>query len=262
VVFDSESRRLRRYEFNLNHPTDPANLRLLDDVTHHRLAGVIITWPSGPFACSPLYAPDCPVPRVVLGGNPICPGVPAVQVDGSAFYERALDRLIARGRRKIAHLGIGSEESVDSLAPLIRQRGLEYRPYWHLSLGVMRFAAAQSAAHLMMALAPGDRPDGLIVSDDNLVEHAQAGLAAAAVSVPRDLDVVAHCNWPDPPASVLPVTFLGFDTTGMMRACTRLIDQQRAGEATLAIVSAKPVFEDELAQGVDTPAQVFESSTA
>src|SRR5207244_2676807 len=127
---------------------------------------------------------------------------------------------------------------------VLHQRGLECRPYWHHQLGGL-YEAARSVAHLLMSLAPEDRPDGLIISDDNLVEHAQAGLADAGVRIPDELDVVAHCNWPEPPASVLPVTRLGFDNIAVMRTCTRLIDEQRSGRPTPHNITVNPMFEEE-----------------
>src|SRR5947207_12642589 len=106
VVFDSESRRLRVYESVLNKPTDPKNLRLIDDVAHHRMAGVVMTWADSEFGGSPLYSPDCDVPRVALQQSAAGSGIPMVLVDHEAFFARAVERLAAQGRRKIASIAI------------------------------------------------------------------------------------------------------------------------------------------------------------
>jgi DNA-binding LacI/PurR family transcriptional regulator len=249
-VFNSESRRLRLFSPETARVDDPVAGELNDDVAHHRLAGVIVTWPNSELAGSPLFSADCDVPRVVIGGASRPDGhavTPAVVLNIQTFFERAMDRLIARGRRKIAHLRLAAHDQKNPLILMLQQRGLEYRPYWHQRLGGSLYEAARGVAHLIMSLAPADRPDGLIVSDDNLVEHAQAGLADAGVRVPDEVDVIAHCNWPEPPASVLPVTRLGFDSIAVMRTCTRLIDEQRGGRATPQKISVDPVFEEELA---------------
>ena len=203
---------------------------LLDDVAHHRVAGVVMTWSGSGFSDSPLYNPDSDVPRVALHPELAHSAVPSVNVDYEAFFDRAVERLAAEGRRKIACIAVGNDEDdyVEARDALHR-RGLEYRRYWHLHVGPLCNAAARTATHLLMSLAPADRPDALIIADDNLVEHAQAGLINAGVKVPQDVTIVAHCNWPEPPAAIFPLTRLGFDMTELMRTCTRLIDQQRLG---------------------------------
>ena len=219
TVFNSEACRLRLYESESNNPTDPKNLRLLNDVTHHRLAGVILVWPTGEFIDSPLDAPDCDVPRVVFHGDSTRE-IPSILLDIPAFFERAVDRLLARGRRKIAHLGVGSDRRGDlnHLPPILKRRGLEYRPYWNQMLGSTCFTAAQAVTHLLMSLPPADRPDGLIISDDNLV-GTRPGRAswAPVLNIPQDLEVVAHCTaGPIRSAAIFPLTRLGFDTVGAM----------------------------------------------
>jgi DNA-binding LacI/PurR family transcriptional regulator len=91
-----------------------------------------------------------------------------------------------------------------------------------------------------------ERPDALLILDDNLVEHATAGLIAAGVRVPEDLDVVAHCNFPWPTPSVLPLTRIGFNNTEVVRHCVDLIDAMCAGQTVPAITEIAAVREDEV----------------
>ena len=72
-------------------------------------------------------------------------------------------------------------------------------------------------------------PDALLISDDNLVEHATAGLVAAGARVPEDVEVVAHCNFPWPTPSVLSVERLGYDAREVLDRCLRAIDDRRSG---------------------------------
>ena len=90
-----------------------------------------------------------------------------------------------------------------------------------------------------------DRPDALIISDDNLVEHATAGIVAAGIGVPGDCAIVAHCNFPWPTPSALPMRRLGYDAREVIRVALESIDRQRRGEpAGTLVVPAR--FEDEL----------------
>jgi len=64
---------------------------------------------------------------------------------------------------------------------------------------------------LLLAGSRSTRPDGLIVTDDNLVEAVARGLDACGVRIPKDVAVVAHCNHPLPLPADLPFDWLGYD---------------------------------------------------
>ena len=51
-----------------------------------------------------------------------------------------------------------------------------------------------------------DRPDALVITDDNLVPAATAGVLAAGRRVPADLEVVAHANFPHVTPSAVPAS--------------------------------------------------------
>ena len=78
-----------------------------------------------------------------------------------------------------------------------------------------------------MRSSPDDRPDALIIADDNIVEPVTRGLLASEVSLPANLDIVAHCNLPNLPQAAVPVRFLGYDCRQMLNRCIELLDAQR-----------------------------------
>jgi DNA-binding LacI/PurR family transcriptional regulator len=119
-------------------------------------------------------------------------------------------------------------------------------PYWIQTVALAEPESARNCVHLLMHPGQTERPDALLITDDNLVEHATAGLVAAGVSVPGDLDVVAHCNFPWPAPSVLPVQRLGFDAREILAACLASIDELRQGQpASRRVFAAR--FENEIA---------------
>jgi len=105
----------------------------------------------------------------------------------------------------------------------------------------------------MMRDGQVDRPDALLVTDDNLVEYATAGLVDAGVRVPTDMDVVVHCNFPWPTPSLVPVRRIGYDAAQMLRACLDIADVQRHGAPVPSPRTIPPLFEDELAGPVTRP---------
>ena len=70
---------------------------------------------------------------------------------------------------------------------------------------------------------------GLIIHDDNLIEHAVAGLMAAGVKVPDELQVVAKCNYPLQVRGPLPITMLGLDCRALIHRSLELIDEINNG---------------------------------
>lgn len=222
--------------------------QLVADVRHHRLAGIIFLHAPYQYKHTPLL--DQPgIPRVaIMAPAPDYPSVQVVTTHHEAMIERALDHLVARGRKRVAMLSrpyiAGGNKAW--LAQQIAKRGMFMEPYW------MQFTLPESddmvrnCAHLLMHANQSVRPDGLIIADDNLVESASAGLVRAGVRVPEDLEVVAHCNFPWPTSSVLPVKRLGFSARQVLRECMNSIDAQRRGEGIKPTILIPPVFEEEL----------------
>jgi DNA-binding LacI/PurR family transcriptional regulator len=178
----------------------------------------------------------------------VIPGVAAVYVDKRGFFERALDDLRARGRRRVA---IISREYPPPFRDFVRSavasRGMEMRPYWWLPVNADTGEWATHVAHLLLAHAPHqDRPDAIIVADDLYVNDISAGIAASGAVVGRDLDVIAHCNYPHTPAKVLPIRLLGFDSERLLRTCIEHIDAVRRGESKPEVTLIPAQFEEEL----------------
>jgi DNA-binding LacI/PurR family transcriptional regulator len=85
----------------------------------------------------------------------------------------------------------------------------------------------QATAHLLMHSNQTERPDALLITDDNLIEPVTAGLVAAGVRVPDDLEIVAHCNFPWPAPTHLPITRVGYNVRRLLADCIASIDRQR-----------------------------------
>lgn len=87
--------------------------------------------------------------------------------------------------------------------------------------------------------------------DDNLVPDATAGLVAAGVRVPDDLEVVAHANFPYvTPSAVLAKRF-GYDIHRIFNTCVNIIEQLRRGEAVPQVTPLPAYLDDELEGATD-----------
>jgi DNA-binding LacI/PurR family transcriptional regulator len=222
---------------------------LVRAMRNHLFAGLIFAdHPYVVFHGTPLV--DEPgIPRVGIMGAPRS-DVAAVTFDSDSFLSQALDAFVSRGRRRLAVVSNPRDELFfEKLRAAAAARGMTQRPYWVQTVALNEPASARNCVHLLMHPGQAERPDALLISDDNLVEHASAGLVAAGVNVPDDLDVVAHCNFPWPAPSVLPVQRLGYDARAVLKACIASIDEQRQGRVpATAVIRAQ--FENELEEAV------------
>ncbi|HYG74240.1 MAG TPA: GntR family transcriptional regulator [Planctomycetota bacterium] len=225
-------------------------LRLQDDVQNSRLAGVI-------FAAQPRFLEGTPlleerlVPMVSVTGTTGYQRMPGIGLNSHAFFDRSLDFLLARKRKRIAVLTVpGLSEGFDDFVTAgIAARGLISHPWWtQQATQSYPRAAFQIVRLLMQARDSAERPDGLIITDDNLVEQATAGLVAAGVRVPEELDVVAHCNFPWPTPNVVPVTRVGYDSRKILQAGMNAIDQERSGKSAQHLTLIDAELESTLAR--------------
>lgn len=236
------------YAINAGWPEDVAYQRLERDVQVSRLAGLIYTVP--PFQVigrPPLEAPG--IPRVSIMQFLTFPQVPAiVWFDLHSFTEKAVEFCLARGRRQIAMLTTTAPQPPDSYgvhlrAALAKRRILSPEFWVQLANDDVR-----NLTHLLVHTGQAQRPDALIITEDTIVEDVIAGVLAAGLRVPDDIDIITHANFPHPIPTSVPVTRLGYSVPELFSACVRLIDAQRRGETFPAITRIPAYFEHEVAQ--------------
>ncbi len=221
---------------------------LAADAAAHRVAGLIFAAPPYALQGSPIIG-DRTLPKVGIMADPYG-GIPCVYPDIAAFFTRAMDHLVACGRRRLAVIGATASNQPSEWEPLLhtqaRAHGLQLDP---VCLQTCHFGNPRQAARtvrLLMRLPPAERPDALLVSDDNLVEDVVIGLIEAGVRVPEQLTVVAHCNFPRDTTDALPLVRLGFDCRELLARSIEAIDQQRQGVAPAERMLVAAVRESDL----------------
>ena len=194
--------------------------RFRENLEAHRLAGVIHTSPPD-IRTAELLRRHRGVPQaaIMLAGEE---SVPAVSVDFESFYRTAIEQLRLAGCRRVGLIApLLSHSYSDYFHAAVQSHGMITRPWWQHSPAIHRLhgEGIRNAVHVMMRLPRDDRPDGLILADDNQVEDATTGLIAAGVRVPDEIKVVAHTNFPWPTEAHVPVIRVGFDTTRVLHLC-------------------------------------------
>ena len=211
------------------HTDSPDYQRLAYDVQHKRLAGLFYTHRLQ-IPLHQTFFSKARIPLVVQNDEqqPDLAECASLRLDNASWRNQAVTYLKSRGRRRIAVLtipGVFTERtSLESpLISAIQAAGLITRPAWVQATEAPFAEWASHAVQAMFQLPRGERPDGLIITDDHLVEAGARGLKAMNLRTPEDLDVVAHCNYPALPKVDVPVCWLGFDSRSIILNVIRLL---------------------------------------
>ena len=168
--------------------------------------------------------------------------------------EKALRYLASRGRRRVAILLPSFYDRgalpVDRLVRLAADCSLTTYRHWVQGVDITAPEWAANSTEILCHCGR-QRPDALLIMDDNLVPDATQGLLNAGVRVPDDIEVVAHCNFPHPTRSAVPAKRIGYDVRHLLHLSVEMIERQRRGEATPSLVSIASHFDDELPYPVD-----------
>lgn len=225
---------------------DYATLKL--DLARRRLAGLIFASDVEQLKDTPALR-DPQIPRVAFMAGPSATGIPAVSLGGNPereFFGMAVERLAALGRKRIALVAVPGlvGQALGGFRRALASRGLTSHERW---IQVITQEQPQWLANLVPLLLhgpAGERPDGLILADDHLADAACAGLKACGLMPGRDLDVVAHANFPLPAATALPLIRLGYDIPGALLKAVELLDCQRQGLPAPPQTCIDPVFRE------------------
>lgn len=230
------------YDVDEHHDSEDYG-RLVEDVRAHRLAGLVFAAPTFLYRDTPLL--DEPsIPRVAFASK-TAPGLPSLTTDMWSLIEKALDFFAVQKRERVAFLmAPGTAETDDQLLHAARERGLDNHARFCHRLPRGSPNTARTLAHLMFHPSQSQRPDALLIGDDNLVEQATLGISDAGAQ--GEVSIVAHCNFPHPPQAATPVTWLGFDARQILALCLQSLDAQRNQQATPQFSQISAQFENEL----------------
>ena len=233
------------------HTDVPDYRRLVYDLRAERLAGLIAMFDPTGLAETPVPAGHPEIPRVTIAGHPANPRVLRVTNDFDAMIAGALDHFFRTGRRRVAILfGAQYPEAwLTTLTGRIAAAGLTTRPAWLQAVEPAHPHWAVNALHAVFQGRGKARPDALLITDDHIVAQAARALQTLGIRTPRDVDVVAHCNYPVLPPVAVAVRWFGFDAGKLLAACVDVIDRSRAGAKAPRVTLIAPEWGTDRRQG-------------
>lgn len=199
---------------------------LLRGLESHCLAGLIFAPTGEKFLNTPL-AGGGKLPSIQIGGSGPCPRV--VNLDLSSLVDQAVAHLKGQGRANIAFVCLeGSYLWMEKIIrPVMQTHGLEYRRRWIQSVSRSYDGWLENVFEQLFYSGQDRRPDALVLLDDHLVPAASKALLNLGLSIPRDIEVVAHANFPSPTESPLPFFRVGFDISALLGLCLSRLGQYR-----------------------------------
>ncbi len=208
-----------------------------------RLAGVIFAGDPYPLELigSPLVkAPGLIRTAIMLPGPGISVSYPTVYPDLAAFLPKAFDYLAQQGARRVAvvMLAGGDQPDIQTIQNLASARGLLLRPHWLQACSPGSPAWIRQTAALLLHDWQTERPDSVVITDDNLVPGITEGIRDSGVPVAAcdswcqndHLKVVAQANFPYPTRCAVPAKRLGYNIPRLINVCLKQIELQRRGE--------------------------------
>ena len=209
--------KFRHYKDFSPHVDNPGYIQLAQDIKCRRLAGIIFgNWPYG-MENTPLFK-EISLPMVANVSHYVSPRVRTIRFDVHALYSQMAEILQQRG----------------STRPAVIIPSAIYRRYadvesafaeWNITVPVeyVQFVnfetpwAAEHIVRLLFRMPEGERPDGILIGDDNLTDAVMDGLVGvlgdkAAAKFP----ITTHVNFPLSGKTLLPGVGEGFNLEEML----------------------------------------------
>ena len=246
AISQSGPRTIRTY-FDVNsHGNSEDYGRLLGDLRSGRLAGVILIMPTPSMARTELYE-VADMPFVAVDPDRPVGDIHCLILDAANYMEQALGYFARRNRERIAMITVaGLAGELQGFEDLVRARGMRTYPHWMQITALEAASYVANTAELLMKCGEPGPPDGLVIRDDNLADSVIVGLNAAGVRIGRDIDVVAHANFPVENRPLGPVKLLGYDVRRVIWTALKVSDKLREGGEVPAETKIPAVIEDDV----------------
>ncbi|MFZ2657872.1 MAG: GntR family transcriptional regulator [Victivallales bacterium] len=236
-----EERAKRKVKFDIfpnfePHVDNSDYKRLISGIYKMRIGGMAyIAMDPLPVECELLHFPGIPVINIASG----------FAFDMKAYVDKSCDYLLSRNKKRIAVFFLGGSRMIDKFIDKRNNSDMESPDHWFIQVDPR---GAGTISRLLFDFPREKRPNGLIITDDNLVDLVLNGVFLSGVKVPEELEIVAHCNWPNPVTSAIPVKRLGYDVREYVSIFTgRLLDSRgKGGHQEAEFASLVPLFEEEL----------------
>jgi hypothetical protein len=231
--FGEDPAREVAFYYGVDHWGDGDYDALLEDIQSQRLAGILFAGGPWNIQRSPIVRQDL-VPCMAMMSaqhTATMQDVATICFDGDSLFELAIQTLTGKGCRRPAILiGKGYDQQLAHLRPALAAHDLSYDPTMLQGVALEQPELAEHVTALWMRLPEGERPDGIFVADDNLVDWACSGLLHAGVRPGVDMPVAVHTNFPTHPGGPMPLDRIGYNIRALVQHFIETTDARRRGD--------------------------------
>jgi len=231
----------RFYSSNIEHEEFQ---KVIKDAESLRLAGIIFSDEPSPVAVKALRHLN--IPRVALTSEDVF-SFSRVNVNFDMFFNLSMEYLRDCGRSRLAV--IANPEMPPSHIAQCRQlandSGVAMPPEWELSVNLRCHVEhwVRNMIRLLFKQPAGQRPDGLIVANENLFEYVLNALQYENIEPGRDLDIAVHTNFPTNRPKPCQVKRIGFDVRDIIECCIESLEKSGPGNIPVPLKLVKAVME-------------------
>ncbi|MFH1497545.1 MAG: GntR family transcriptional regulator [Verrucomicrobiota bacterium] len=209
----------------------PESKALKGDIMQRRLAAVITLLDATKIVETPLFQ-DLQIPVYSLFSLSrqfkLPAGVSTLEPSYELFVQQSLGKFKLHGCRRLAWLSI---PPIRHDQGYFEESGFKTKPHWLLQLPRTTDDHVHAIVSLLFDQPASKRPDALMLADENLVPGALRALADMGLKPGRDLEIVAHMNWPSHRKDLDPaISWLGYDVEEALGFALQQI--QASGEAS------------------------------
>ena len=199
------------------HVDNPSYLKLSDDLKYRRLAGIIYgNWPYG-MEKSELFG-RITVPMLAIVSHFVAAKVKTLRFDGHALFSEMAEILKQRGSVRPAVI-IPSlvQKYYQDFKTAFAESGISTPMEFVQFVNYDTPWAAEHIVRLLFRLPPQDRPDGILIGDDNLIEAVMKGLITIlGKKAAAEFPIATHVNFPLSDKALLPGVGVGFNLEDML----------------------------------------------
>lgn len=229
LIADGSGRSMEVFFGRHFHAESPSFDRLCAELQRQRLAGLVVAAPPGMFADTPILS--AAVPRAFISGSVPPPGDLDLGVDWASFRTLAVRRMAERGCRRLAVVAASGlfEHGAEAEAWQAEcvAAGIGFSRAW-LVAGDLLYPASITY-HLELLGAQAERPDGMVVADDNLLPVVLAILSRIGFPPGPALQLLAHANFPLGAGEPTGVERVGFDAHRQLLEAIAFFGRRHAG---------------------------------
>lgn len=191
--------------------------KLIDDLSNQAIGGALLVTVSPQFTRGHKALLSLPG-KVFQIYDTLAPPKGIIPVWTHPALDQVLGHLLRRNRRRLGlvYPSVLADQPIHWKQALLRC-GIEYDPYRVVSASPQASDAVRVATYHMMKQDPDHRPNAIYVTDDNMVTAVGQAMIDAGVSVPNDVEIVTHCNFPLRPSCPVATTLVGYDMGKLLR---------------------------------------------